>query len=159
MKKIFCLLLLSVIITTPSFAEQVTSLVLELADGTRSTFLFSETPVITIPDDNVNISCATSNISYNRQNIKKMYFEQTETAIKNIKIDESNVTFCFQDREHIKVSGLASGESVCVYNLSGLLLSSHKASSSGNATIPLTENKERMYIIKCGNKSFKVNSK
>lgn len=96
MKKIFCLLLLSVIITTPSFAEQVTSLVLELADGTRSTFLFSETPVITIPDDNVNISCATSNISYNRQNIKKMYFEQTETAIKNIKIDESNVTFFFK---------------------------------------------------------------
>lgn len=154
MKKIFSLFIALVTYITVN-ANGVTTLVLELNDGTKSCFLFSEMPVMTMSDDNVQIASESNTIQVARTNVKRFYFTDQETAIHSVKV-EDNFVFNFQDKNNIRLSGLKEGQTVYVYSMAGILAGSSKASNCGDAVISLNGLQGGTFIIKCGDKSVKI---
>ena len=153
MKKIL-VLLSCILLSALSFAQQPNALILKLTDGSTNTFILSEKPVVTLPDNNIVIS-GTANTMYARSDVEKFFFEYVDpTGVEKVK--ENDVTFKYQDGEHVRLSGLKSGTIVSVSSLDGKNLSTQKSDTSGNITVSLKNLPKGVYIISYDKRSVKV---
>lgn len=155
MKRLFSILIAWVAYVTVN-ADNVTTLVLELNDGTSNSFIFSEMPIITMPEDNVKVISNSFSIEVIRNDVKRFYFTDKETAINSPEAENSIMVNCM-DKNNIYISGLKNGQNVNIYTIGGILAGTSKASLNGDAIVTLNGRQNDVYIIKCGNKSFKFN--
>ncbi len=75
MKKIF-LLLLSILFSTITHAQEKNALVVKLNDGRINIFLLSEKPVITMPDSNIVVT-GTVSTTFARKDVQNLYFVES----------------------------------------------------------------------------------
>lgn len=154
MKKIF--IIFGALISCLSVnAKNITTLVMELNDGTLNSFIFSEMPIITMPENDVAVKSESITVEVVRNDVKKFFFSELETAIRSPKIN-NDIVFNCQDKNNIRVSGLKDGQIVYVYNIYGVMIDSSNASSTGEVTVSLNSDKSGTYILKCGDRSIKI---
>lgn len=135
-------------------AEQ--GVVLRFTDGTLVGFAFKDKPAIGYTTvDNVPTLTITSGgfkVQYDYSNVKSFYWSSdvssVPTSISDVPANGAgNVSFRITDGG-ISVSGLASGESVAVYTVSGAKVASAVSpTGSGEANITLPQG-AGVYIVK-----------
>lgn len=95
-----------------------TMLRVELADGTKPTFLLSDTPKATFSGDIMTIATPEISVSYPRADVVKMDFTTTDAGINGIRDLD---TPCFS---YIDGTVKCEGSEITIYNISGSLIAS-----------------------------------
>ena len=104
-----------------------------------------------------SIGITKASVDYTTSNILKvMLTDISSTGINDVESSLGNILL---SNDEVRMSGLAADESVTLYNVNGMLLSSWKATSMGELTISLSDLSRGVYIIKANHQSFKVTRK
>lgn len=135
-------------------AQEKNALVVKLTDGSTNTFVLSNKPVVTMPDNNVVISGVAS-ATYARSEVEKFYFIYDDgSGIEPIGKD--NIAFFYEDGENVRITGLKDKTTVSVASLDGKIIFTQKSDGTGSVTISLGNHSKGIYIISFGERSIKV---
>jgi hypothetical protein len=135
----------------------VKGIVIETAGGQRTEYALTETPKLTYDGNTVTLTTTKVSVDYTASNILKvMLTDISSTGINDVESSLGNILL---SNDEVRMSGLAADESVTLYNVNGMLLSSWKATSMGELTISLSDLSRGVYIIKANHQSFKVTRK
>lgn len=130
-----------------------THLVLELKSGEKYLFLIKENSNMVFSERSVVIE-GKSDCSYLVENVKGYHFISDEvTATESF--TNSDIFITQTDDKTFLISNIEGSSVVYVVNLSGVVLSSVQADENGVANVTLPSSKG-IYIIKTGDKSFKI---
>jgi len=152
MKKIF-VILFGILLSSAIYAQEKNALVIKLTDGNTHTFVLSEKPVVTFPDENIAVNGSAST-TYLRSEVEKFYFVDDGSGIESIGND--NVTFYYVDGENVRISGLKDKTTVSVASLDGKIISTPKCDGTGSVSISLENQPKGIYIISFGGRNVKI---
>ena len=116
---------------------------------TPPAFSFTDTDgnTVTLTTTKVRVDFTASNI------VKVMLTDISSTGIDDVESSRGDIQL---SNDEVRMSGLVAEESVTLYNVNGVLLSSWKVTSTGELTISLSDLSRGVYIIKANHQSFKV---
>ena len=158
LRTILVALVLLGFITAKAHAQStVKGVVIETAGGQRTEYALTETPRLTYDGNTVTLTTTKVSVDYTASNILKvMLTDISSTGINDVESSLGNILL---SNDEVRMSGLAADESVTLYNTNGMLLSTWKATSTGELTINLSDLSRGIYIIKTNHQSFKVTRK
>ena len=130
-------------------------------------FLFSSEPKLTytrnvIGDvDEIVFTAKDVELTLWHDILLGVYFTHLDdpTGIEDVKTDGERSIRYDITAQRIRVSGLQSGESVNVFGLGGSMLATAKADGNGKVEIGLSGTSGMVYVVKVGNRSFKLTIK
>lgn len=153
MKKII-VLFIGILVSMTMYAQEKNALVVKLTNGTTNTFVLSNKPVVTMPDNNVVISGVAS-ATYARSEVEKFYFIYDDgSGVESFGKD--NIAFFYEDGENVRIKGLKDNATVSVASLDGKIISTQKSDGAGNITISLGNQPKGIYIISFEGRSIKI---
>lgn len=154
-KKIISMCAAVLLSLSASAAE--TTLVVELVNGQQAYYKLQEKPVLTMSGTKVRIESNMVEVGYERSNVKKFYFTNEDTAIKDVKMDD--VVFTQTSDDEMVISNVGK-EYVVVCDVAGHIISDCVSKNGDSVTISLGNSKKGVYIIKVGNKqTIKITKK
>ena len=123
-------------------------------------FLFDDRPVLTYSGTSMLITTDKSRYVFEHDyfvdNTMRFVRYDVPTVIEDVKTDEYHVSFRTVGNRLV-VNGLKADAQVFIYNISGLLLTSAKASNDGEVSICIPDSD--IVIVKTENTSFKIHTK
>ena len=130
-------------------------------------FLFSSEPKLTytrnvIGDvDEIVFTAKDVELTLWHDILLGVYFTHLDdpTGIEDVKTDGERSIRYDITAQRIRVSGLQSGESVNVFGFGGSMLATAKADGNGKVEISLSGTSGMVYVVKVGNRSFKLTIK
>lgn len=157
MRKLITSILLAVITTTATHAQDATTtgLVLQLTTGETATFVLDEQPKITFTADNLVITSPTYTTEYPLAGLQRYTFKQVPASHITSPTADNRPSITQTDGQII-LDNLPAGTAVTVYSIDGMALSAPTTAPDGRATIDTSTLTSGVYIIKYGNKSLKI---
>lgn len=135
----------------------VKGLVIETAKGERVEFALTENPKLTYDGNTVTLTTTTVSVDYSATDIIKVVVaDVSSTSVDAVEVRDGKIQLL---NDEVRMSGLSAGETVCLYNVSGTLLSTWQTTNYGELTITLSDLSRGIYIIKANHQSFKVTKK
>ena len=153
-------------ISTFAFAQEdiMHVLTVQLNNGKQESFILSEKPIVTMPNDSLSVSIHGNidiNIKYNRADVVKFFFENalqnSPKIISGIETVENNISLYYTDDQTIRITGLKNNTPVSVFSLDGKIISTKNSNTSGEITVYLGDLPKGVYIISYGERSIKIN--
>ena len=135
--------------------EKGYTLVVLLKSGHEDKYVLKERPEAWLQGTQLRIESATMSTSYERTDIEKFYFldkDGNPSGIKAVAEADASLTVRQLSNGQLLVSGLADGDAVRVFDLSGRLLNTIKADGSDTLSINLLQQPKGVYIININNK-------
>lgn len=136
-------------------ASDTTTLLIQTRDGSTRQYLLSSEPVITFQDnlchvkgDGVSAEFDMADIEY----VKILENSSVAETINEVKID-------FRDPNLVKLSGLAMGDKVTLYDLKGFKLKGTEADPSGFCEVEIYDLPTGVYLINYKKSTFKIYKK
>lgn len=140
------------------------NLIVWMKDDQKLIYSTSEKPRIVYGATTILISSTNSSIEYLGEEVVKLTMQESETdepvldLIETI-MDEQPTQDMFYQSEKLTLSGFKAGTSVSIYNMSGQLVMMQKIGEDGCQTLSLATLNSGVYVVKCGNKSYKIHKK
>ena len=125
-----------------------TSLVVELTNGQTANYLLQDQPTLTIDGTLLKISTATVQTNYERADVRKFYFTEETTNVKDVA--KNALVFKQTDANQLEISGLSQGERITVCDMAGRTLG-NVSHINEKAVVDLNGQPKGAYIIKIGN--------
>lgn len=138
--------------TLSSNAEK--KVTLHLKDSTKEIYYLTDNPKVTFEGDMMKISSVKIVKEVEKAKVRKLTIDDA-SIVADIDAEDNTVKWIFISDSIIRVSGLESGETVSVYNMSGMLISRVGSDISGECSIELTDLSAGVYLIKTKNSTFK----
>lgn len=160
MKKFILSLCLFLSLSSGIWAENTEMLVVHFRGGNQVCYALNEQPHITYSGENVMFTVASKTVSFLRNAIKMIIFEDSHSSgisSQELGSNNSRPTFIIQDN-NLSVEGLAAGDPVRVYSVAGQLCSSTYANQEGRAVVILPTDMT-VLIIKTPDATFKLLTK
>lgn len=151
MKTIILLLLL--FISTISYADNTSSLIIKQKSGNETTLEFSTNPVITFEGKDMVVTNDFIRISIPIDDITEYLVNQNVSEIKNISY---NPQF---SRGHVVFSGINKATPVYVYSLDGRIIRKQFSDNANNVDINMEELPKGAYIISTQKSKMKIVNK
>jgi len=134
-------------------AANLTHLIVELKDNKTYSFKLADKPVITFNDGDLVVN-GDASTSYAISNVKNYHFgDGVASDVKTVSSNELVVSYVNENT--INVQNAVANAQVSVFTIAGVVVSNQAADADGAATIQLPSQKG-VYIVKVGDKSFKV---
>lgn len=162
------------LVAQASFAEGGVTLFLQLKDGTQEKYSLLEKPVVTFDSENVLIKTRNAEVAvpFSFAQVEKFFFDVVEEpiitpdpqpepqpdAIGDLEDEQGHKTvldFAYDGRT-ARIRGLAPDANVAVYALGGQRVQPSTTITSNSITIAMGELPAGIYIIRAGNRSFKI---
>lgn len=126
-------------------ADAETCLRLTLANGTNSSYVLSERPVIKFPGTRMEITTAEASVSYDRTSVISMEFVEGQPASIDDITENGDFQFSY-------MNGIirCSGSEISIYNLSGSMV------ASGHDELSTEHLNSGIYIVKTNNHTVKI---
>lgn len=123
------------------------TVVLQLSNGQKVEFAFTDNPVIVTGPEQLVMRSAKGDVSYNYDAVQSITWSKTvsPTGISTVKADGATTVAFRMTDNGIEVTGLAKGETVSVYTVSGMQVAAVK-SNGGTANVALPGGKG-IYVI------------
>ncbi len=146
-------LLFAVFSCLPAFSEnEANAVFVEQKDGSLSTFLFSDKPVITFTSDQFQVNAGEA-LSLSFGDVKKVYFSYAApTKIGSDKIKES---IRITDGQTVEILGQPNVK-VSVFSINGMKMPVSVSRRSDGASFSINDLPLGVYIIKTDLQSFKI---
>lgn len=119
-----------------------------LADGSSHTFYFDEHPEITFDHGKINITSDNFEMSYERDEIADMKFENVQSGIAEVVRD--NVSFEIKGNV-IHVQGIPQYSQVSVYDINGIKVMELSPVSEQEVSVDLNPLSSGIYFVRIGN--------
>ncbi len=138
--------------SAPAFAE-TTHVTVDLTDGTKFSYLLSESPKISYKADSLIVS-GTARTAFELSKVDSYHF--TDGTVSDAAVVESNeIRITYSDNSHVKVEGLQPKSSVVLYSVAGAAIQQVNASEEGMAELELPQAKG-VYILKTDSQNVKL---
>lgn len=150
---------ISVTFTTGLRPSDIKYLALWGNDGTVTSIPLEGLPTLTYDVDNGVITCRASNneVTFSMADIHKYTLEAEElssTAIRSLQEDDGNTIQ--NSGEGLSFDGFRSNTIISVYTVGGQLVSSCRTDILGHSSLSMSDWAKGVYIIKAGNKTYKI---
>ena len=138
--------------SAPAFAE-TTHVTVDLTDGTKFSYLLSESPKISYQADSFIVS-GSARTAFELSKVDSYHF--TDGSLSDVAVLGSNeVRFTYSDNSHVKVEGLQPKSSVVLYSVAGTAIQEVNATEIGVAELALPQTKG-VYILKTNSQTVKL---
>ena len=138
--------------SAPAFAE-TTHVTVDLTDGTKFSYLLSESPKISYKADSLIVS-GTARTAFELSKVDSYHF--TDGSLSDVAVLGSNeIRITYSDNSHVKVEGLQPKSAVVLYSVGGSAIQKVNASEDGVAEMELPQAKG-VYILKTGSQNVKL---
>lgn len=127
-------------------------LVVTTMDGTQSTYYLNGLPRVTVEKPYLVVQTATTQISFELNQLKRMHYEAAPplpTAIERVESQKED------SREQINFSNLPADAAVSVFTLDGKQLYSRPADHH-SLSLPLATLKSGVYLVKVNGVTYKI---
>lgn len=131
--------------------------VIEIDGGEQTEYVLTENPKLSFDGKTIILTTTKVRIEYSATDIIKVALKDISTT--DIEVVEERQRQVQLLNDEVSMNGLVAHETVQLYNMSGILLSTWQASSNGDLTITLSDLQRGIYIIKANHQSFKVTRK
>ena len=135
----------------------VKGIVIETTGGERTEYALTETPKLTYDGNTVTLTTTKVSVDFTATDIVKVVL--TDISATGIDAAETMQGKVLLLNDEVRMSGLVAHETVQLYSMGGVLLSTWQASNNGDLTITLSDLQRGVYIIKANHQSFKVTRK
>ncbi len=138
--------------SAPAFAE-TTHVTVDLTDGTKFSYLLSESPKISYKADSFIVS-GPARAAFELSKVDSYHF--TDGTVSDAAVVESNeIRITYSDNSHVKVEGLQPKSSVVLYSVAGTAIQEVNATEIGVAELALPHTKG-VYILKTNSQTVKL---
>ena len=138
--------------SAPTFAE-TTHVTVDLTDGTKFSYLLSESPKISYKADSFIVS-GPARAAFELSKVDSYHF--TDGTVSDAAVVESNeIRITYSDNSHVKVEGLQPKSSVVLYSVAGTAIQEVNATEIGVAELALPQTKG-VYILKTNSQTVKL---
>ena len=138
--------------SAPAFAE-TTHVTVDLTDGTKFSYLLSESPKISYKADSFIVS-GPARAAFELSKVDSYHF--TDGSLSDVAVLGSNeVRITYSDNNHVKAEGLKPNSSVVLYSVAGSAIQKVSASAEGVAELGLPQEKG-IYILKTDFQTVKL---
>ena len=148
------LMLLALIAALAIHADTVTSLVIQLKDGSTSRFELATKPQVTIDGTNFKLHSDKTDAQIELSTIQRYWFETHDASgITEQGQDQSAIAY---EAGTLVLSGLKAGTTAHVYSADGRLTQTLTAHRNGTYRLSLSALPTGVYIVKANSQSFKI---
>ena len=140
------------IASAPTFAE-TTHVTVDLTDGTKVSYLLSESPKISYKADSLIVS-GSARTAFELSKVDSYHF--TDGTVSDAAVVESNeIRITYSDNSHVKAEGLQPKSAVVLYSVGGAAIQKVNATEEGEAELELPQAKG-VYILKTDSQNVKL---
>jgi hypothetical protein len=132
-------------------AQEFTTLVVLMKDGSTTKVQLSEEPKATFSGSNLNIATTSTTLQFDRTKVQRFSYVN-EGGVKGVKADAKS-TFT-KKGDLLIFQGLKSGSKVSIYGIDGRLMK--EASASGSYEMSLSELSAGVYIVNVNGTATKI---
>ena len=155
MKKNLLIISLLLGLFVPTQAQDKTTLVLWLSDGTKTDIEVSQLPQIKFENEKVIITSSVLNMEYNAEEVLRFTYKGEGTAISPVQ-DEAGVS---QENGRLVFHGISSANQVSVYSAKGTRIPVRLSNNGGIYSLFLSPIPSGVYILKINGKTSKFTKK
>lgn len=138
--------------SAPTFAE-TTHVTVDLTDGTKFSYLLSESPKISYKADSLIVS-GTARTAFELSKVDSYHF--TDGSLSDVAVLGSNeIRITYSNNSHVKAEGLQPKSAVVLYSVGGAAIQQVNASEEGMAELELPQAKG-VYILKTDSQNVKL---
>ena len=169
LKRLYVLWLMAVCMTVTASAQVSVKLCMELSDGSTVEYLLKQKPVVSFDAQNVYIESEDVNIEFAKAygDIKCFYFdtmsqgkpsgEDIPTEVEESVAEPLKDSFSFSyDGHTVRLTDTQKLPPVMVYGLDGRRVEPSMQRSDNEVVMQMDALSTGVYVIKCGNHTFKV---
>lgn len=154
MKKLFlCLCLFGMVLKTQAVVDEINAVTIHSKFGKGLTIMLDEYPRVTFSGKEMTVCTQDVVLNYDATTVSKLTYESLIVGVDDV--DKTKNMFRL-DKTSLKVFNLDPYAKVMVYTVDGVLVSSETTDVSGNATIPLPEAENAVYVVKTSDIKFKI---
>lgn len=154
MKSRIFLLLFTLSLALPSWAEGFNALQLVFTSGKQVTVMLDDQPLVTFDDEAVVITTAKRILKCTAGDLQKFtYLNIDMQSIVDVTTDEARIAFTDAG---ISASHLAPLSEVGVYSVDGRLLAKAQVDASGSASVSFAAQQGTVYVVKTSVTTFKM---
>ncbi|MBS7364414.1 MAG: hypothetical protein KIH03_11465 [Paludibacteraceae bacterium] len=138
--------------SAPTFAE-TTHVTVDLTDGTKVSYLLSESPKISYKADSLIVS-GSARTAFELSKVDSYHF--TDGSLSDVAVLGSNeIRITYSNNSHVKAEGLQPKSAVVLYSVGGAAIQQVNASEEGMAELELPQAKG-VYILKTDSQNVKL---
>ena len=124
-----------------------TAFVVELNNGTTANYYLQDKPTLTMEGSKINISTTTVQASYERDEVKKFYFINETSGVKEMA--QNSLVYKQIDADHFEIIGLSQNDQITVCDMTGRLIGD-VSRTKDKVTVNLSGHQKGIYLIKVG---------
>lgn len=123
-------------------------------DGKQTRFDLEEQPVTYLWDDKLIISTGSIETQYSIEFIQRLTYDLGEIDGVNEILSEGDLNI-HQNHNNISISGLKSSVTLCLFNMSGVIVDTRQSDSSGTIEFCLSDYPSGVYLLNINGQVFK----
>jgi hypothetical protein len=141
------LLLLVLALLPMKMLANDTAFVVELNNGTTANYYLQDKPTLTMEGSKINFSTTTVQASYERDEVKKFYFINETSGVKEMA--KNSLVYKQIDADHFEIIGLSQNDQITVCDMTGRLIGD-VSRTKDKVTVNLSGHQKGIYLIKVG---------
>ena len=137
-------------------ADKVPGVIVELSSGGTIDIALANNPKMVYDGQKVKLTSSTENAEYEPSEIKKVKVgevDAADTGINGIQDEKSQIK---TEGGFVRLTGFPANETISIYSLKGVLISTFRTDANGSCTIDLRNLPSGISIIKTQNESIKI---
>ena len=155
-KKVLFILFLSLCFVNGVKADGK-ALIVEFSDGSKSSFVLAEQPVLTFAEHKMRIGLAENSIAFELTDVARFYFDENAvpTSLED-RQEEKAFKVCCQNNEKVIIENLCENGRVSLSGIDGKHYQANVSTEGNQTVISLTSLPKGVFIIQINNQSIKI---
>lgn len=142
---------LLVLMLSLSAKAQVEFLIVNLSDGSTSSFALADHPIVKTLNGQFTVESENIDLSVPISELNSFHFSSDLSGIDEMLTKASH----FIDKDHIIFNGIKEGNSISIFSVNGTLMAHAAADSDGNADINISNFPTSIYVVSTSSSTFK----
>ena len=152
-KLILGLCLFGMVLNAQATVDEINAVTIHSKFGKGLTIMLDEYPMVTFSGKEMTVSTQDVVLNYDATTVAKFTYESLIVGVNDVDRPENMFRL---DKTSLKVFNLDPYSKVMVYTVDGVLVSSETTDAKGNATLPLPEAENAVYVVKTSDINFKI---
>lgn len=140
-------------------AESLEALVVYPRAGQEIVFMLKDHPVFSYAGESLTVESTEAKAELHLADVESLKFETRELPVPSSEIaaEAARLSIDMSKPDIVTVYGLAAGEELCAFTISGQAIGTFKADDSGIAVVPLEHNASgTILLIKNNSSTIKI---
>lgn len=135
-----------------SAATSLTHLIVNFKNGSKTSFVLADKPVVKFDDKKINIKADIIMADYAMAEVRNFVFgDVSEATIAEVASD-NEIRYVFVNPDEFVAAGLSAGDCMTVASVNGVVVMTGVADNDGSVTLDLSSLPHGVYVVTAPNK-------